>query len=71
MEGSKLYKDLEEHARQFFVSQILSGESNEEDDVLSAGAVILKLLAKVNVDHEFYKERASCLVPADGQFNHL
>lgn len=65
LEGSKLYKDLEERAQQFFVTNILSGDSSEDNDVLSAGAVIVKLLAKVNVDYEFYKERATRLVPPE------
>lgn len=65
LEGSKLYKDLEERARQFFITNILSGASSEDNDVLSAGAIIIKLLGKVNVDYEFYKERATRLVPPD------
>ncbi|KAG7178032.1 ecdysoneless-like [Homarus americanus] len=65
LEGSVLYKDLEERARQFFVSHILSGESSEDNDVLSAGSIIIKLLGKINVDYEFYRERATRLVPPD------
>ncbi|XP_071534112.1 protein ecdysoneless homolog isoform X2 [Panulirus ornatus] len=65
LEGSKLYKDLEERAHQFFVTHILSGDSSEDNDVLSAGAIVLKLLGKINVDYEFYKERSTRLVPAD------
>lgn len=41
--------------------------SEESEDMLSAGAIIIKLLGKVNVDYEFYKERSTRLVPADGQ----
>ncbi|XP_069980538.1 protein ecdysoneless homolog isoform X1 [Penaeus vannamei] len=66
LEGSKLYKELEDRARQFFVTNMMSSKGSEEsEDMLSAGAIIIKLLGKVNVDYEFYKERATRLVPAD------
>lgn len=70
LEGSKLYKELEDRARQFFVTNMMSSKGSEEsEDMLSAGAIIIKLLGKVNVDYEFYKERATRLVPADGQYS--
>ena len=45
--------------------------NNEVDgtDALSMGSVVVKLLSKVNVDHEFFKERQSRLHPADGNFH--
>lgn len=68
LEGSKLFKELEDRARQFFVTNMVSSKGSEEsEDMLSAGAIIIKLLGKVNVDYEFYKERATRLVHADGQ----
>ncbi|XP_037784120.1 protein ecdysoneless homolog [Penaeus monodon] len=66
LEGSKLFKELEDRARQFFVTNMVSSKGSEEsEDMLSAGAIIIKLLGKVNVDYEFYKERATRLVHAD------
>ncbi|KAK7013624.1 hypothetical protein SK128_026431 [Halocaridina rubra] len=65
LEGSNLYKELEDRARQFFVANMMSGDSTSGEDVLSAGSVIIKLMSKINVDHDFYKERATRLVPAD------
>lgn len=66
LEGSKLYKDLEENARRYFTSHVLPGQANQDGDDLTLGAMVVKLLAKVNVDYEFYKERSTRLVPADG-----
>lgn len=63
LEGSQLYKELEDRAQQFFITNMMSGDGSH--DALSAGAVIIKLLSKVNIDYEFYKERATRLVPAD------
>ncbi|CAL4070254.1 unnamed protein product, partial [Meganyctiphanes norvegica] len=65
LEGSKLYVELQTRAQQYFVSNLQNSEGSEDDDMLSTGAMVLKLMTKVNVDHEFYKERATRLVPED------
>lgn len=65
LEGSKLYQELEERAQQFFITNMMAGDGSNDNDILSAGAVIIKLLSKINVDYDFYKERGTRLVPAD------
>lgn len=74
LEGSKLYQELETGAKQYFVTNVLPGtkrkRSKDQDNVdnfLPMGAMVVKLLSKVSIDHEFYKERATRLVPADGK----
>ncbi|KAK8378482.1 hypothetical protein O3P69_011179 [Scylla paramamosain] len=65
LEGSQLYRDLEQNARQYFQSHVVQGQGSQDGDDLTLGAMVVKLLSKVNVDHEFYKERSTRLVPPD------
>ena len=67
MEGSQLYKDLEQNARQYFESHVVQGQGSPDGDDLTLGAMVVRLVSKVNVDHEFYKERSTRLVAADGE----
>ncbi|XP_050692112.1 protein ecdysoneless homolog, partial [Eriocheir sinensis] len=65
LEGSQLYKALEDNARQYFESHVVSGQASQDGEDLTVGAMVVKLLSKVNMDHEFYKERSTRLIPAD------
>ncbi|KAK3856263.1 hypothetical protein Pcinc_037405 [Petrolisthes cinctipes] len=72
LEGSKLYQELETGAQQYFITTVQPGtkrkRSKDQDNIdnfLPMGAMVVKLLAKVNIDHEFYRERSTRLVPAD------
>ncbi|XP_076065760.1 ecdysoneless cell cycle regulator isoform X2 [Oratosquilla oratoria] len=60
LEGSKLYCQLEDEAKKFFLSNVAPCWDNN-----SPGMIVKKLLKKVDADYEFFKEREGRLKPED------